>query len=79
METDKTKESFVCVKIGKNDPSVLHLTPGSPDTSCLGQASAGGQVLASPAWEYGEPCKGENCAIRFLNHWKCNNIEIAES
>ena len=70
---------FVLKLVKMVPASVLHLTPGSPDTSCLGQASAGGWVLASPAWEYGEPCKGENCAIRFLNHWKCNNIEMAES
>ena len=65
METDKTKESFVCVKIGKNDPSVLHLTPGSPDTSCLGQASAGGQSLPLPPGNTGSLVKVKTVPLDF--------------
>ena len=61
--------------IGKICTSVLHLTPGSPDTSCLGQAKCRGPspCLSRRLGIQEQPCKGENCTIRFLNGWNFKN------
>ena len=74
MEPVKNK-TFVCFMIGKICTSVLHLTPGSPDTSCLGQAKCQGPspCLSRRLGIQEQPCRGENCTIWFLNGWNFKN------